>query len=90
MAISVSDEVTKVIARYKDYDVDQVRPKDTLAELEFSKSDARDLAQEINLHFYNQLRMMFDRLLHGRDIRPEHKVSKVIALVKSVNPHPRP
>ena len=90
MAIDIGAEVIKVIADYKGYGTDEVKPNNTLAELDFSKSDARDLAQEINLHFYNGLHYMFDRLLHPRDIKPEQKVSQVIALVKLVNPRPRP
>lgn len=89
MAISVKEEVVKVIAGYKNFDEDEIKQSDTLAELDFSKSDSRDLAQALNLHFYNNLKMTLDRLLHGRDIKPAHKVSKVVSTVISINPRPR-
>jgi hypothetical protein len=89
---SVSDAVKQVIADFKHVDRSVVTDGKKLSDpsLSFDDMDCIALEQEINLFFFNVLRLQFDRLLEGPDdIRKEFTVAQVVAKVNSVHPRPR-
>jgi hypothetical protein len=89
---SVSDAVKQVIADFKHVARSDVTDGKKLSDpsLSFSDLDCIALENEINLFFFNVLRLQFDRLLEGPDdIRKDFTVAQVVAKVKSVHPRPR-
>ena len=92
LGTSVSDGVRTVIANFKHVDLADVTRDKKLSDpsLSFDKTDCLALEQEINLYFFNVLRLQFDRLLEGPDdIKPEFSVAQVVAKVTSLHPRPR-
>lgn len=89
MTESVLQSVTIVVARYKNVGPEEIKPSDKLSKWDFSDDDRRDLAQWINLYFYNERHMKFDRLLHPDDTAADQTIATIAALVQSLHPRPR-
>lgn len=86
---TVATSVIKVVARYKNLDPDEIALDDMLSDWEFDKTDRRDLAQKINLYFWNELQKTLDPWLHPRDTEKDQKISAVVTTVEQRNPRPR-
>ena len=87
---SIATGVKTVIANSKGYDLDEIEDEKKLSDLNFSESDCIALEAAINLYFFNNLGLSFDRLLEGpNDIKTGHTVRQVVSLVESLHPRPR-
>jgi hypothetical protein len=89
-AANIAEAVRVVVAAYKHIDRSEVVDSKTFDDLKFTEGDCLDLEQKLNLYFYNDLGMAFDRLLEGPDdITPKHTIRQLIAKVKSLHPRQR-
>lgn len=88
--ISIPDEVRGVIARSKGLPSSDVTDGRKLGDIGYSEGDCFALEWAINRYFFNELRLVFDRLLDGpEDIKVSHTVADVVAKVRSLHPRQR-